>query len=159
MKTLLIIKSIIYCQTVHVFGPFTDACCKKCMAYLLTIFCFRSMPDGNKLPVQFSIFQYLSLVGDNSVVHEFSDGSCWAIFKCNIICPTSCIEISLWKLFSSYIRQCLNLHTDRVFETPKQVPWVAAFIEVLVQKGALAWPYVRMGYLHYFYVFSHYHQF
>ena len=47
MKTLLIIKSIIYCQTVHVFGPFTDACCKKCMAYLLTIFCFRSMPGGN----------------------------------------------------------------------------------------------------------------
>ena len=143
----------------HTFGPFTYKCCKKCMAYLLTIFCFRSMADGNCQfsSASFSLYHwwevthwYMNLV--MAAVELYLNATLYAQHP-------SCIEISLWKLFSSYIPQCLNLHTDRVFEIPKQVPWVAAFIEVLVQKEALAWPYVRMGYLHYFDVFSHYHQF
>ena len=69
------IKSIISCQSVHVFGPFTyvPVCFEKCIpgfsAFILTtdnIF-FRSMPNGNWL---FSS-AYLSLTGENLLlVHE-----------------------------------------------------------------------------------------
>ena len=76
--------------------------------------------------------------------HCFNDGSCWATCKCNILCPTSCIEISLWKrpisipgkLFSSY-RTVLS--TDRVFWI-FQNKWLELFLsvcQVLVQKEAL----------------------
>ena len=71
MKTL--IKSLIYCQTA--FGPFTYVCCENCMlgfsAFVLNLsksgnILFRSVPKRNFCPAQ----HQLSLVGDNSVVHE-----------------------------------------------------------------------------------------
>ena len=55
------------------FGPFTYVCCENCMsdftAYVLNLsksISFRSMPNGNCLFSSAS----LSLVGDNSPVHE-----------------------------------------------------------------------------------------
>ena len=69
LKTIT--KSIIYCQTVHAFRMFTYVSCEKGMsgfpALVLTgIVLFRSMPNGNCLFGSAS----LSLVGDNSLVHE-----------------------------------------------------------------------------------------
>ena len=100
MKTL--IKSIIYCQTVpleRLLMYIVNIVCPVSLPLFLTkvslaIFCFRSMINGN---CWFSSAS-LSLVGKKSLVPELRvmGGSCWATCKCNILCATSCNEISLF---------------------------------------------------------------
>ena len=108
----ILIKSIIYCQTVpldHLLMYIVKMLCQTSLASFLmwvslAIFCFRSKPNEN---CQFRSAS-LSLVGNNSLVQELKVmGSCWATCNCNILCPTSCIDISLFmektnKLFLSY---------------------------------------------------------
>ena len=103
MKTL--IKSIIYCQTVPLDHLSAYVCCRTCMsglsAFVLNLsksdnIFFRKMSNGKVFSWESS-----SLVGE--ITHwcmnfDFlNDGSCWATYKCNILCPTSCTEISSWK--------------------------------------------------------------
>ena len=102
----------------------------------------------------------LSLEGDNSLVHEPKEW--WQrlsdTFQCNILCPTSCIEISWWgnqsvvgvKFFSSY-----SIMSLRVLEIPKQVTWIASMWHLSRKKH---WLYVMIEYLHHFYFFYHYNQ-
>ena len=65
-----LIKSIIQCRTVHAFGLFTYVCQASLPLFLtrvsVVIFCFRSMPNGNRL---FSS-ESLSLVPDKWLVHK-----------------------------------------------------------------------------------------
>ena len=96
MRTL--IKSIIYRQTVPLDVMFIvkilfQSSLPSFLTWVsLAIFCFTSMPNAN---CQFSSASF-SLVGNNSLVHEVRVmGSCWTTCKCNILCPASCIEISL----------------------------------------------------------------
>ena len=82
----------------------------------------------------------------------------------HILCPESCTEVSLWKkpisnivgkLFSTY-RIVFELAQYRLFEIPKQVIRIASMRHLSRKKH---WPYVKIVYLHHFYVFYHYHQF
>ena len=104
MKT--VIKSIIYCHTMPLNRLLTYIGKSLCQAYLssfltwvsLKIFSFRPMLNRN---CWFSSAS-LSSVGDKSPVHELRvmGGSCWGTChswcKCNILCLTSCTEISLF---------------------------------------------------------------
>ena len=104
MKTL--IKSIIYCQTVPLDHLSAYVCRKTCMPGL-SAFGLNLSKSGNILFRKMSNGEIvssasLSLVGE--ITHWcmnfdcLDDGSCWATCKCNILCPTSCIKISSWKI-------------------------------------------------------------
>ena len=101
MKTL--IKSITYCQIVPLECLLTYFVKIVCQASLpsfliwvsLAIFCL----DQWLMKIVCSAQHQSSLVGDNSLVHMNLDW--WQLLnymsKCKILCPTSCIEISLWR--------------------------------------------------------------
>ena len=104
MKTL--IKSIIYCQTVPL-DHLSAYVCRKTYMPGLSAFGLNLSKSGNILFRKMSNGEIvssasLSLVGE--ITHWcmnfdcLDDGSCWATCKCNILCPTSCIKISSWKI-------------------------------------------------------------
>ena len=80
------------------------------------------------------------------------------ILKCNI-CPTSCIEISLWshgvKLSSSYTTVFELAHWQGLLGS--KISDLSCYL--LGHLSKKHWLCVKMGYLHYFYVFYHYYQF
>ena len=60
-----------------------------------------------------------------------NDGSSWATCKCNISCPTSCIEISSWKrpisnsMYVIFLLQDSVKHRHGLLEIQKQVIRIA----------------------------------
>ena len=82
-----------------------------------------------------------------------NDGRCWATCKCNI-CPTSCIEISSWKIPISNSRKVIFLLQDRVkhrnglLEIAKQLNCLYQSMKYL--SGKKHWLCVKIGYLHHF---------
>ena len=86
------------------FGPSIYPCCKNCMSGF-TAFVLNVSNSGNilfsvkwKLSIQLSIIFVIGRRYNSSLVHELwvmpsVDAKC----KCNILCTTSCTEISLWK--------------------------------------------------------------
>ena len=150
------------------FGPLMYVAKIVCQASLplfltwvsLAIFCLE------KCQMEIVSSALLSLVGE--ITHWcmnfdcLDNGSCWDTYKCNILCPTSSIEISLWKrpisnvipgkLFSSWT----VFSTCRVFSR-FQNRWLELLLsvyEAFVQKEAST--YVEIGYLLHFYVLYQY---
>ena len=103
MKTL--IKSTIYCQTVPLDHLSAYVCCRTCMSGL-SVFVLNLSKSDNILFRKMSngkIVSWASLSFVGEITHWcmnfdcLNDGSCWTTCKCNILGPTSCIEISSWK--------------------------------------------------------------
>ena len=80
-------------------------------------FLFRSMPNGNCVLSSAS----LSMVGDNSQVPEHRVMAAVELHvKCNILDPTTCIEVSLWKKPISNEQQVIFLLASK----RRIKPWV-----------------------------------
>ena len=125
----------------------------------LIIVCLLLFPNGIYL---FSSAWFVTGRRDNTLV----DGSCWATCKCNILRPTSCTEISLWKrpistampgkLFSSYVlirqrcsRDSTTSELNCFYESMKHYVlhhyhqfWEGSYICIgLLQKKSGSWGY------------------
>ena len=102
-----LIRSIIYCQIVHVFGPFTDLLVSwyvvkngmsAFLCLLLRLYYWQYMFCLDQCWIEITCSSH-NLWHWEEITRWCMDLQWWKLLsyhKCNIF-PTSCIEISLWK--------------------------------------------------------------